>query len=768
MLIAVPIVLVGALVASTALGGAHIEGASTVTLLAAALFALVNVALAYRSGPRSMRRFWAVLMVALASTACGNAVWAWYGLRGESRPPISIADAFFTGFIVFTIAAMFLFPVDPTLGSRLRGALEGIAAGLCLLLLSWVLVLNAVFDSHRPDTIQQVLPLLYPIACVIVLAIAVGILVGAETGQRTVLWVLTVSIAIFGVANSAYARALAVGDFDFGGAIDIAWVAALCGFGIAAVVSRTATGPVRPAPLLPPHASVWLPYVPFLLAGTVGPLIVMDGFESILVPFITTAVCLRQTVSAWENRRLLQTAAEQALSDPLTGLANRALFEDRLAHALMLRAQDERNRPIAVVSLDLDDFKLVNESLGHTLADHLLVAVAGRIADHTGEADTAARLEGDGFAILLERPIDETHTVVGRLVDALTEPFVIDGQDVLIRPSVGVAVASPIETELTAQQMMTRADKAMHAAKRVRSSRVHTFDSNMEVATDAELNVANPGVADVATRERDGGVTGGAARLRLLGELRTAVDRHQLTVAYQPKFDLRTKELVGVETLLRWPHPTLGLLAPDAFLSLVYQHGLMRPVTDLVVDMALDDASRWRSHGLVIPVAVNLFAPSLRDATLPDMLFSKLSKRDLPENMLTAEITEDMMLSDVAMVTQVLRRLRDGGITVAIDDFGSGYSALSYLRDLTIDEVKLDRHFIADVTTDAGAAAVVRAVINLTHELGMTVVAEGIEDQPTAMWLCEQGCDVGQGFFFGRPVSPDRIAAIARRESRVK
>lgn len=763
MLIAAPIALIGVpIVAVFLAGGAHLEGIATVALLAAALFALVNVVLAYRSGPRTMRRFWAVLTVALASTVCGNAVWVWYGLRGESRPSVSIADVFFAGFIAFTIAAMFLFPVDPKLRSRLRGALEGITAGLCLLLLSWVLVLNAVFDSHRPDTIQQVLPLLYPVACVIVLAIAVGILVGAETGQRKVLWILTVSIAIFGVANSGYARAVAIGDFDFDGAIDIAWVAALTGFGIAAVVSRTATGPVRPAPLLPPHASVWLPYVPFLLAGTIGPLIVMDGFESVLVPFITAAVCLRQTVAAWENRRLLQAAAEQALRDPLTGLANHALFEDRLTHALMLRAQDEHDRPVAVVSLDLDDFKLVNDSLGHSLADLLLVAVAGRIADHTAEADTAARLEGDAFALLLERPTGEAQVVVSRLVESLTEPFVIDGHDILIRPSVGVAVASPSETELTAQQLMTRADKAMHAAKRVRSSRVHTFDSDVDV-----VDAGAADTPDVADTERDGSGTGGAARLRLLGELRTAVDRHQLAVAYQPKFDLRTQELVGVETLLRWPHPTLGILAPGAFLSLIYQHGLMRPVTDLVVDMALDDAARWRSQGLVIPVAVNLFAPSLRDATLPDMLFSKLSKRQLPESTLTAEITEDMMLSDVALVTQVLKRLRDGGISVAIDDFGSGYSALSYLRDLPIDEVKLDRQFIASVTTDQGAAAVVRAVISLTHELGMTVVAEGIEDQPTAMWLCEQGCDVGQGYFFGRPVSPDQIPAIALRGSPV-
>ncbi len=201
-------------------------------------------------------------------------------------------------------------------------------------------------------------------------------------------------------------------------------------------------------------------------------------------------------------------------------------------------------------------------------------------------------------------------------------------------------------------------------------------------------------------------------------------------------------------------------------MSLVRQHGLMRPVTDLVLDKVLDDAARWISLGVRVPVAVNLFAPFLRDTRLPETLFRAMDRRGLPAELLTVEITEDLVLSEVALVTTVLRRLRGHGIRVAIDDFGSGYSALSYLRDLPIDEVKMDRHFIASVATNTRAAAVVRAVIELTQNLGITVVAEGgIEDAETADWLRRHGCDIGQGYHFGRPMDPpDQIPPAGRRQ----
>ena len=245
-----------------------------------------------------------------------------------------------------------------------------------------------------------------------------------------------------------------------------------------------------------------------------------------------------------------------------------------------------------------------------------------------------------------------------------------------------------------------------------------------------------------------------------MGELRHAIDRGELDVVYQPKLELSTGRVVGVEALLRWPHPQLGVLRPNTFISLVRQQGLMRPVTDLVLEKALDDAARWVLLGVGTPVAVNLFAPILRDRQLPDRLCCALDDRDLPLDMLTIEITEDVVLNELGQVTAVLQGLRERGIRVAIDDFGSGYSALSYLRDLLIDEVKLDRHFISSVTSHERAAAVVRAVINLSHELGITVVAEGVEDAETVTWLRDHGCDIGQGYYLGMPVAASMIAEL--------
>ena len=424
---------------------------------------------------------------------------------------------------------------------------------------------------------------------------------------------------------------------------------------------------------------------------------------------------------------------------------------------MALRRRDDR--VVAVVSLDLDDFKLINDSMGHPAADSLLVRVGERIASCVRPGDTVARLGGDEFALLLEGGADEAHLVCERVIAAFDTPFIIDGHDVLMRVSAGMAVTLLAETELAPEELVKRADIAMYFAKRSRTSTVHTFSSDM--------TLLDPSIEEVTNTGENRSVGSGAAQVRLLGELRRTIDRGGLEMVYQPKLDLSTGRVAGVEALLRWPHPRLKVLRPAAFMPLILRHGLMRPVTDLVFKKVLDDAARWVSMGLEIPVAVNLFAPLLRDLQLPEAVSALLRERDLPTRLLTIEITEDLVLDEVGRVTGVLQQLRDDGVRIAIDDFGSGYSALSYLRDLPIDEVKFDRHFIASVATDARAAAVVSAVIDLNHNLGITVVAEGVEDAETADWLRAHGCDIGQGYFFGRPVPaaeiPGLVAECARR-----
>ncbi|BBX70703.1 GGDEF-domain containing protein [Mycolicibacterium psychrotolerans] len=757
-LVAAPLGLVLALTALLGAAGDHpavriIDDLVNFGLLA---YATVCAALAARAALARLQRAWVLMTAALAAWAVGDLIWLLYELILRQEAPVpSAADAFYIVFALLAVAAMTQFVSEPMRQSRLRIALDGVTVGLCLFLLAWILALHTVYDAYRDDRTALIVTLLYPAADLTMLTIAVMTLLRADARQRVVLTVLSAAIAVMAVADSTYAVLVAGDRYQTGDPIDAVWGGAAVLFAAAALISRRTPTPRPPALAIPSNASLWLPYLPLLLAGTVGPPLVMSGVEQFLVPVIVVAVCLRQSMAAWENRRLLTAAADQALRDPLTGLANTALFDDRLAHAMVLRSRI--NRSVAVLSLDLDDFKLINDNLGHSAADRLLSDVGRRLAACARTGDTVARTGGDEFALLLEGPFDESEAVARRVSAAFDVPFTVDGHDILLRPSIGVTVASMSEPDLTPEDLRERAGIAMQAAKRARSPEVHTFS--------ADMVPAGGGAADAsgAARRPSGD---GAAQIRLLGELRHAIDHHGLDVVYQPKISLRTGDTVGVEALLRWPHPQLGLLLPDSFLSLIREQGLIQRVTDLVLDKALDDTARWYSHDTRIPVAVNLFAPSLRETDLPDKLCRALGCRGLPTDLLTVEITEDVVLSEMDLVTAVLRRLREYGVRVAIDDFGSGYSSLSYLRDLPIDEVKLDRHFIAPVTSDRRAAAVAQAVIDLTHDLGATVVAEGIEDAVTADWLREHGCDVGQGYLFGRPVDAARIVGVDGSDTR--
>lgn len=722
-----------------------------VMLLGLSVYATAYAVFAARFAEGRFRRAWMTMAVALGSWALGDAIWLACDLTRTSIQPLSTADVSYLLFAGLAAAAMAQFPTDSTQHLRLRLVLDALIVALSLFLLAWMLSLHNVFDTYRGDKATLTVAVLYPVLDLVALTVAIAVLARTRARERAVVSLLTLALALATVADGTYTYLVAHDQYQTGNPIDIIWAASLLVFVAAAVRSRHMPEHSKPTVSVPSKSSLWLPYLPLLLAGTLGPLLAMSGPERIIVPFIVVAVYARETVVAWESRRLLTAAAEQALRDPLTGLANRTLFQDRLTHAMMLRSRNGQS--VAVMALDLDDFKLVNDSMGHPAADSLLIHVGARLAESVRAGDTVARMGGDEFALVLEGRVDESHLVAQRVDEAFDEPFLIDGQELLIRPSIGVAVAPDDESDLTPETLIRRADIAMYAAKRSRSAQIHTFHS--------EMMLADPDVAEFAAGRSARPAADGAAQVRMLGELRHAIDHSHLTVVYQPKLALDTEKIVGVEALLRWPHPQMGILSPDAFMSLVRQHGLMRPVTDLVLDRALDDVARWAANGTHVPVAVNLFAPTLRDTRLPETLFEALRRRGLPADMLTVEITEDLVLSEVTLVTTVLHRLREHGIRVAIDDFGSGYSALAYLRDLPIDEVKLDRHFIGSVATDNRAAAVVRAVIDLTHDLGITVVAEGVEDAQTANWLQQRGCDIGQGYHFSKPVDADRIPNLA-------
>ena len=716
-----------------------------------AMYASVCSVLAARSAHGRSRTTWTTMALALATLTVAELIWAFYSVVLCRLSFPSPADAFYVAFCVLAVAAIVWFPPGLTAHSRVRLLLDCLVVAAALLLLVWAILPETMYQAHHEDKAGPALAILYLMLDFFVALVAVLVLTRGAVGQRGVLRLLAAAFVLRGFSDIGwYAYQATAGPYHTG--IDIGWALSLVIVSVAALMTRGPQSIDPPTPIdpVPPRTSLWLPHLPLLIAGTIGPALVLTGPLQVEIPVLMTLVCVRQSYAAWENRRLLRATADQASRDPLTGLANRTLFHNRLAHSMALRQHDRSL--VAVVVVDLDDFKLVNDTLGHPVADSVLVSVGQRLAGCVRPTDTVARLGGDEFAVLLQGPVGHLRPVGERVVGAFDEPFVIDGEQIVLRPSVGMALASAAEPDLTPEELVQRADIAMYAAKRARSSGVHTF-SPETTRTDPELlKLAN----NTARRPAHNG----AAQIRLLGQLRHAIDHGELDVVYQPEIELSTSRIVRVEALLRWPHPQLGELRPEAFLSLVRQHGLMQPVTDLVLNKALDDAARWALLGAPTPVAVNLFAALLRDTRLPDTLCRALDARDLPPDVLTVEITEDAVLPDLKQVTTMLQQLHEHSIRVAIDDFGTGYSALSYLPDIPIDDIKLDRQLIAPVTSHERAAMVVRAIIDLAHQLGITVVAEGIENAATVAWLCEHGCDIGQGYHLGIPLTAANITQL--------
>jgi diguanylate cyclase (GGDEF)-like protein len=721
-------------------------------LVAFAVFSTVCAGLAARSAHGRHRRAWVWLTVGLAGWALGEAIWAVYQLMPGTEPASfpSMADVAYLVFPLCACLALVLFPVGFSGHSRVRIMFDGLIVAIALFEVAWVTVLRDVYEAGAGSRFALWVSSAYLVIGICVLTAAVLVLARARTDQRIILILLATGIVLNALSGIAFVYLTLHGAYGRSTFIDISRVAALLALGCAALLSRRAEPTGAQNRTLPSRVSVWLPYLPVVLATAVcsRALLASPDFVPLVVSsvLLISVVLARQFIAVAENRRLLAMTADQALRDPLTGLANRALFHDRLTHALQLHQRD--NQSVAVLVMDLDDFKLVNDSLGHPAGDALLVMVAERILGCLRPGDTVARLGGDEFAVLMEGWAEHSRLVAQRVVQVFDEPFPIEEHDILVRPSVGLAVAAAEGADLSANALMKQADVAMYSAKRSRSSGVHSFTPDMYLVDPSESGLA-----------RTNG-TGGAVAVKLLGELRHAIDHGGLSLVYQPKFDLRDDTIVGVEALVRWPHAKRGVLGPDHFLPLVREHGLMHSVTEVVLAQAIDDAALWQSRGFGVPIAVNVFAPSLGDLSLPKQIVRALARGKLNAEALTVEVTEDLLLEDVDRTRIVIDKLREHGIRVAIDDFGSGYSALSYLHDLPIDELKLDRQFIAPVLVDWRAAAIVRAVIDLAHVLGVTTVAEGVEDEATAARLREYGCEVGQGYYYSPPLAASEMLEL--------
>jgi diguanylate cyclase (GGDEF)-like protein len=672
------------------------------------------------------RLAWASLTVAIVLGVVGNLVYTLAIAPMADEPFPSVADLFYLAYYLPLYVA--LVALIRTRVTRFHTSmwLDGVVGALGAGAVCVAVMLGPALEVSEGDTAAVVTSLAYPIADVVLLAllVAVGAILGVRR-DRTLL-LLGAAIGANLVGDIVFLDLATQDIYVEGGPLDLTWLIAVTLMAVAAHTGdpRRAGSTARSTPT----TRVGWRVLAVPLACNVASLIVL-GFDSghrfnpaaawLAVGCVLAA--LARVAITFREVRAFNEVREQARTDELTALPNRrALLEEASALFDGISAQ----RPATLLLLDLDGFKEVNDSLGHHAGDLLLRQIGPRLRPALRGTDLLARLGGDEFAVLLpDAGLDEAEALATRLHAAIAKPFAVEGIRLHVGVSIGVASA-PVPAA-TVEELLRCADVAMYAAKAGRSG-VHVY-------------VPDP--------------RGGSGdRLRPMEELRTALESDdQLEVHLQPQVDLTSGQVLGAEALVRWQHPTRGLLAPADLLPAAEQAGLLRSLTDAVLELSLTAVARWWPERAV-PVSVNLSAANVTDLDLPGKVAQALVRHGLPARALTLELVEDTLMTDPDRGRQVLGELRRLGVRTSIDDYGTGYSSLAYLRHLPADELKLDRSLTFDVGTDPRAASIVRHTVALAHELGISVVAEGVEDDATGSALAALGCDVAQGFAIARPM----------------
>jgi diguanylate cyclase (GGDEF)-like protein len=670
---------------------------------------------------------WYVLAGGMAFWAVGMALDSWNKHANPIAAFPSLADVAYLTSYPLIAGALLMFARSRGRERRPTALLDSAIVTLGVGLLSWVFLIQPIWAADGQPTLSRFVALAYPLGNVLLFG-ALARLANAPGPGRTVSRLLAASVGAMLVAQSLAQAVASVPVIDtHASAVDPAWVVF---FVLAGAAALHPTMRVLSSPAAIAEDTMHVRRIVALAAATmtgpaifVGELIAGVPLDAWIVSVASALMMLLILARMiWLVRQLQEQAewlVQLADTDLLTGLPNR-----RALTAEVLARLADNGRHLALLLLDLDKFKEVNDSLGHHVGDLLLVQVGTRLSDQLRTSDMLARLGGDEFAVLLDDVgHDAAIDVADKLRGALDEPFTLEG--VALHTSVSVGIALFPDHGLDLGPLLRKADIAMYKAKTSGNGR-HVYCSVDD--------------ADDSTR------------LQKVEELRTAMTTDQLVLHYQPKIDLDTGDVHSVEALVRWEHPTRGLLYPDAFLHLVEESGLMAALTRVVLAQALDQVAHWRANGQPLTVAVNLSASSLVDSDLPRQVASMLAARGVSPDALQLEITEEFLMADRDRARSILTRLRNTGIQISVDDYGTGYSSLSYLRDLPIDELKLDRSFILSMADDTRAAALVASTIALAHSLGLRMVAEGVENIVTYAELTRLGCDQAQGYFMSRPV----------------
>jgi diguanylate cyclase len=732
----------------------------------------------------------ALLFFGVAGWSCGQGAWSWYQVvLNQDLPSPSLADVGYFALPVFAFPALFALPAGPSPraapgalggqahrepGVRVLLALDALVIVGSLFLFTWSTTLGAVAQAGAPTVGAFLIAVGYPVTdlILVVLVLLLGMFRRPQRPQALLL--LGIGLVALSVSDSFFLYLVSVGATRMPPLFNVGFLVGPVLIGLAALAPQPTS---RPDPSdSDARAATWYTVLPYLPLGLFGLLVVaqhmtgrpVDQTEAYGLVLLVSVVVLRQLLTTLENLELLRRVRDgqdrlhhQAFHDWLTGLPNRALFRDRLEHAVERHRRDRRQ--LAVLFCDLDDFKQVNDTLGHAAGDEMLCLMAERLRRCVRSGDTVARLGGDEFAVILDD--DQTlPAVVGeRMLAMLGEPVTLAGHSVMPRASAGLVVVQSGEPTVTADLLLNRADAAMYAAKRGGKGRLIVYPGGFEHAPPApDLSAL---LAEALTAALTAATTGFRppwdAEEPVGPPPRTATGHHDqvpaLRVMYQPIVRLADSTMAAVEALTRWEHPATGSVPPQTLVHVAESAGLINALDDLVLELACRQVALARAgrHPHLV-MHVNLTATRVIDPALVDLVRSTLIRHRLPGSALVLEITETGRITDFDAAADVLGQVRRLGVKLALDDFGVGYANLNHLLRLPVDILKLDRT-LTEVGADAARSeAITAGAVRIGRDLGIPMIAEGLEDPAQAEWLSTLGCEYGQGFLFCQPVSsPD-------------